>query len=99
MAANKRATELPNVPTFKELGYDYLEGAYRGVGVPPGTPEPVRKVLQEAFAKVNQDPTVIKKMENLGFIMEDYNEAKSKKLVEDLTVYYKGLLQNLGLLK
>jgi tripartite-type tricarboxylate transporter receptor subunit TctC len=99
VAGVKRATELPNVPTFKELGYDYVEGAYRGVGVPPGTPEPVRKVLQEAFAKVNQDPTVIKKMENLGFIMEDYDEAKSKKLVENLTVYYKGLLQDLGLLK
>lgn len=34
VAADKRANALPDVPTFKELGYDYVEGAYRGVAVP-----------------------------------------------------------------
>jgi tripartite-type tricarboxylate transporter receptor subunit TctC len=99
VAAEKRVKALPDVPTFKELGYDYVEGAYRGVAVPPGTPENVRKVLEKGFAKVNQEPVVIKKMEDLGFIMEDYKEAESKKLVEKLSVYYKQLLKDLGLLK
>jgi len=91
IAAEKRAKALPDVPTFKELGYDYTEGAYRGVAVPPGTPKKVRDVLEKAFEKVNYDPVVIKKMEDLGFIMEYYGEAKSKKLVEKLSVYYEQL--------
>jgi tripartite-type tricarboxylate transporter receptor subunit TctC len=99
VAANKRAKVLPDVPTFKELGFDYLEGAYRGMAVPPGTPPEVRKVLEQAFEKANYDPTVVKKMEDLGFIMEYYGEAKSKELVQKLTAYYKQLLMNLGLLK
>jgi tripartite-type tricarboxylate transporter receptor subunit TctC len=99
IAAEKRAKALPDVPTFKELGYDYTEGAYRGVAVPPGTPKKVRDVLEKAFEKVNYDPVVIKKMEDLGFIMEYYGEAKSKKLVEKLSVYYEQLLKDLGLLK
>ncbi|MBW1972496.1 MAG: tripartite tricarboxylate transporter substrate binding protein [Deltaproteobacteria bacterium] len=99
VAAEKRAKALPDVPTFKELGYNYVEGAYRGAAVPPGTPENVRKVLEKAFEKVNHDPTVIKKMEDLGFIMEYYGEAESKKLVDKLTVYYRNLLKELGLLK
>lgn len=99
IAAEKRAKALPDVPTFKELGYDYIEGAYRGAAVPPGTPKKVRDVLEKAIEKVNYDPVVIKKMEDLGFIMEYYGEAKSKKLVEKLSVYYEQLLKDLGLLK
>ena len=99
VAAEKRAKALPDVPTFKELGYAYVEGAYRGAAVPPGTPPGVRKVLEQAFEKVNYDPTVIKKMEDLGFIMEYYGEEKSKELVKKLTVYYNQLLKDLGLLK
>jgi len=76
-----------------------VEGAYRGAAVPPGTPPEVRKVLEQAMEKANYDPTVIKKMEDLGFIMEYYGEAKSKELVKKLTVYYKNLLKDLGLLK
>jgi tripartite-type tricarboxylate transporter receptor subunit TctC len=99
VAADKRVRALPGVPTFKELGFDYVEGAYRGAAVPPGAPPEVRKVLEQAFEKANYDPTVIKKMEDLGFIMEYYGEAKSKELVQKLTVYYKQLLKDLGLLK
>jgi tripartite-type tricarboxylate transporter receptor subunit TctC len=99
VAADKRAKALPGVPTFKELGFDYVEGAYRGVAVPPGTPGDVKKVLEEAFGKVNQDPEVIKKMEDLGFIMEDYGEEASRALVKKWTGYYGNLLKELGLLK
>lgn len=99
VAADKRATALPDVPTFKELGYEYVEGAYRGAAVPPGTPADVRQVLEKAFETVNYDPVVIKKMEDLGFIMEYYGEDASKQLVERLTKYYGELLKDLGLLK
>jgi tripartite-type tricarboxylate transporter receptor subunit TctC len=34
---------LPDVPTFKELGVDWVDGAYRGIGVPKSTPPEVRK--------------------------------------------------------
>ena len=99
VAADKRAKALPDVPTFKELGYEFIEGAYRGAAVPPGTPKEIRETLEKAFEKINYDPVVIKKMEDLGFIMEYYGEDDSKKLVEKLTEYYRTLLKNLGLLK
>lgn len=99
VAAEKRAKALPDVPTFKELGFEYVEGAFRGVAVPPGTPGDVKKILEQAFAQVNQDPEVIRKMEDLGFIMEDYGEGASRALVKKWTVYYGNLLKELGLLK
>ncbi|MBN2539547.1 MAG: tripartite tricarboxylate transporter substrate binding protein [Deltaproteobacteria bacterium] len=99
VAADKRAQALPNVPTFKELGYEFVEGAYRGVAVPPGTPKEIKMKLEQAFEKVNYDPVVIKKMEDLGFIMEYYGEDASRALVTKLTDYYGQLLKDLGLLK
>jgi tripartite-type tricarboxylate transporter receptor subunit TctC len=99
VAADKRAKALPDVPTFKELGYEFVEGAYRGVAVPPGTPKEIKMKLEQAFEKVNYDPVVVKKMEDLGFIMEYYGEDASKDLVAKLSVYYRQLLKDLGLLK
>lgn len=99
IAADKRAKALPDVPTFKELGYEFVEGAYRGVAVPPGTPKEIKMKLEQAFEKVNYDPVVVKKMEDLGFIMEYYGEDASKELVAKLSVYYRQLLKDLGLLK
>ena len=34
VAMEKRHPLLPDVPTFKELGVDWVDGAFRGVGVP-----------------------------------------------------------------
>lgn len=38
VAAEKRVETLPDAPSFKELGYDIVGGAYRGVAAPKGTP-------------------------------------------------------------
>jgi tripartite-type tricarboxylate transporter receptor subunit TctC len=48
---------------IRELGYDIVEGAYRGVAAPPGTPDDVVKILANAFDKVMKDPEVQKKMD------------------------------------
>jgi len=41
VAMDKRHAQLPDVPTFKELGLDWVDGAYRGIGVPKSTPPEV----------------------------------------------------------
>jgi len=40
IAMDKRHPLMPDVPTFKELGVDWVDGAYRGIGMPKSsTPE------------------------------------------------------------
>ncbi len=99
VATDKRIKMLPDVPTFKELGYDYVEGAYRGVAVPPETPQDVCILLEQAFDEVNKDPAVIKEMEDMGFIMVYYKETESRAFVEQLSQYYEPLLKDLGLVQ
>ena len=43
VALDKRHPEFPDVPTFKELGYKWVDGAYRGVAVPKSTPLDARR--------------------------------------------------------
>ena len=96
VASEKRVSSLPDVPTFRELGYDLVEGAYRGAAVPPGTPESVIKVLADAFEKVNKDPEFAKKMEATGFKLEFYGPRESEKLVADKVKVYTPLVNELG---
>jgi tripartite-type tricarboxylate transporter receptor subunit TctC len=41
IGTEKRSPELPNVPTFKELGYNVVYSVSRGVMAPKGTPNDV----------------------------------------------------------
>jgi tripartite-type tricarboxylate transporter receptor subunit TctC len=51
----KRHEAYPDVPTFKELGYDVEYYIWAGMFTPKGTPEPVLKVLRDATRKAVQD--------------------------------------------
>jgi putative tricarboxylic transport membrane protein len=54
----KRLDDLPDVPTFIELGYDQVEFyQFRGIVAPKDIPEEARKVLEEAFKKLSESPT------------------------------------------
>ena len=49
VAGAGRVAELPEVPTFRELGFDIVAAAARGIVAPPGLPPAVAARLQEAF--------------------------------------------------
>ncbi|HEV8661607.1 MAG TPA: tripartite tricarboxylate transporter substrate binding protein [Candidatus Methylomirabilis sp.] len=52
----KRVAALPDVPTFKELGYDIEFYIWAGVFAPTGTPGPVVNKLREAVGQAVQVP-------------------------------------------
>ncbi len=52
----KRHEAFPQVPTFKELGYDIEYFIWAGIFAPKGTAEPVMKVLRDAVRKAVEDP-------------------------------------------
>lgn len=78
VAMEKRHPLFPNVPTFKELGFDLVSGAYRGIAVPKSTPVKIREKLAGMIDQINHDPAFIKKMEDNGFAM--LNEPYGAKL-------------------
>ncbi len=63
---DKRVAALPEVPTFKELGYPDAEFyIWAGVFAPKGTPEPVLAKLRDAVRQAVNDPEFKGAMEKL----------------------------------
>jgi len=56
IAAEERNPDLPDVPTFREKGYDLLNGADRGIAAPAGLEPDVLAKLVEASEKAVNDP-------------------------------------------
>lgn len=77
VATEERLPRFPDVPTFKELGYDLVSGAYRGIAVPKSTPEAVRQSISDLVGQINQDADFIRQMEDNGFVVIDvpYDEV------------------------
>jgi tripartite-type tricarboxylate transporter receptor subunit TctC len=67
VAMDKRHPLLPDVPTFKELGVDWVDGAMRGVAVPKSTPPEVKKKLSDLFAQLNADAEMKELAAKSGF--------------------------------
>ena len=67
VAMDARHPLLPDVPTFKELGVDWVDGAFRGVGVPKATSADQKRRLSELFAALNADPEMKELAAKAGF--------------------------------
>lgn len=70
-----RSPALPDVPTFKESGYDVEAGTARGYSAPAGVPDAVAKKLEAAIEKAIDDPAVVQKMKDLGLQTSYLNAA------------------------
>ncbi|MES2032519.1 MAG: tripartite tricarboxylate transporter substrate binding protein [Pseudomonadota bacterium] len=65
--SEERLPQLPDVPTFKELGFPSIVGAtWFAVFAPAGTPQPVLDRLSAAITRVVRTPEFAKKMEPIG---------------------------------
>ncbi|MFZ5587949.1 MAG: hypothetical protein ACOZHQ_18690 [Thermodesulfobacteriota bacterium] len=81
---------------FKELGLDLMEAVDRGVAVPPDTPAPVIKKLEEAFLKVASLPEVRDEMTRQGFVPMAMGHEETKAYIARMTAIYKDLTASLG---
>ena len=62
-----RLAQLPDVPTFAELGFKGIEAAAQvGLVVPAGTPVDVVDTLQKQVASIVQQPAIRQKLVDFG---------------------------------
>lgn len=66
IAAKERLASLPDVPTTKEAGLDFIFSAWNAMVAPKGTPKPIIDKLLAAASKALDDATIIKRYEELG---------------------------------
>ncbi len=86
----ERHPNYPEVPTFKESGYDITYYIWAGLFVPHGTPDAVTKVLRDAVRKGVADPDFKNQMAKLNSPIKyldapefaKYWDADAKRLAE-----------------
>jgi tripartite-type tricarboxylate transporter receptor subunit TctC len=77
VALEQRDPSIPDVPTFKEAGYDVVTaGSVKGVAAPKGTPKEVVAYLEKKFKEVADDPEFKKIMSDLGQPVHYMNAAE-----------------------
>jgi len=79
----KRMKIFPDVPTFRELGYDFINETVFMMAAPKGTPSPIVKKLEEAFHKAMDDPEFIQVMERMEIEITYRNSEDTKKYLEE----------------
>ena len=97
VAMDKRHPLLPDVPTFKELGVDWVDGAYRGIGVPKSTPLEVRRRLSELFAALNADAEMKELAFKSGFELVNVGTAGMDAFMKERTKVYTEVARQMGL--
>ena len=97
VAMEKRHPLLPDVPTFRELGVDWVDGAYRGIGVPKSTPPEARKRLSDMWAALNSDPEMKELAARSGFELVNVGVEQMDAFMKDKTRLYTEGAQRLGL--
>ncbi|ABR47472.1 Uncharacterized protein UPF0065 [Alkaliphilus metalliredigens QYMF] len=81
-AAAERMAMFPEVPTFKESGYDLEMGVSRVIVAPAGLPEEIKEVLTAALDKIGNDPELKARFETAAL---PYRYLGSEDVSEFLT--------------
>jgi tripartite-type tricarboxylate transporter receptor subunit TctC len=97
VAMEQRHPLLPDVPTFRELGVDWVDGAYRGIGVPKNTPPEARKRLSELWAALNSDPEMKALAAKSGFELINVGSDQMDAFMKDKIRVYTDGAKALGL--
>ena len=74
---------LPDIPTFKEAGYEKVDNAsvnFRGFAFPAGVPQDIIDYAAKTVEAMFQDPMVVSKMKETGSPLNVMNREEAKKL-------------------
>ena len=97
VAMDKRHPLLPDVPTFKELGFDWVDGAFRGIGMPKSTSPEARKRMSDLWASLNNDPEMKELAFKSGFELVNVGVDRMDAFMKERTKAYSEVAKRLGL--
>ena len=91
VSAPQRLAQLPNVPTFKEVGLEPVNRmAYYGIYGPKGLPKEVIDKINAGVRKALEDPAVRKRIEDTGsLIVANTPEQFAEQIKAEFDVYKK----------
>ena len=99
VAMDKRHPLLPDVPTFRELGVDWVDGAYRGIGLPKSSTAEQRRRLSDLWAALNNDPEMKELAAKGGFELVNIGVDGMDSFMKERIRVYTDVAKRMGLAK
>ena len=99
VATEKRHPQFPDAPTFKEMGIDWVDGAYRGIALPKSAPADIRKQVSDICLDINKDAEFQKRMADGGFELVDIGVDKMAAFMSERSKVYIETAKRMGLVK
>ncbi len=99
MPSDKRSEIFPDVPTAKELGFNASLDLFRGLSVPPGTPDEIKDVLADAMTKAANSPAFLELAKQKGFTVAPMGHEDFTKMLAEEDAKVKEIFASAGLLK
>lgn len=93
----ERLAMLPDVPTLRELGYDFDQTSWRLLVVNKDTPDAVVKILTEATKKAMESPEMKKSAEENYEILAYLPPEEADAFLQKEFDYYRDLALSMGL--
>jgi tripartite-type tricarboxylate transporter receptor subunit TctC len=80
LSYSERMPELPDVPTFAEVGYPDVQASNDfGIAIRAGTPAPIQARLEEAYRAAVRKPEIVQRLADLGLIVVGTSSAEFKR--------------------
>jgi len=100
VSATKRLPAFPDVPTFRELGYDIVWDQYRGVAMAPGVPAQAVQTMWNAFQRLCGSQKWQKEYIEANFIQPMCQGPEEwRKTIDTVAQRYVEFYTKLGLIK
>ncbi len=96
LMADRRTPHLPDVPTFKELGYDFTSGSSRGFSMPKGTPPDIVNTFANTVKQVMDSPEFKSNAEKTAFPSHYLNPEQYAAYLKTLESVYRPLWEKYG---
>jgi putative tricarboxylic transport membrane protein len=100
VTSTSRLAVLPDVPTFRELGYDLIWEMFRGVIMPPAVPADALRYMSDAFQKMCRGTRWQKDYVEPNILLPACQGPEEfGKTLETVNERYRRTLQELGVIK
>jgi tripartite-type tricarboxylate transporter receptor subunit TctC len=98
VAFEQRDASVPDVPTFREQGYDVVTaGSVKGIAVPAATPKEITTFLEKKFKEIADDAEFQKIMKDIGQPVMYQNAADYKVWFKQAYDQFGELYKSLGI--
>ncbi len=98
VSTNQRMPDYPDVPTFKELGYDVVATNWFGLVGPARLPNDIAVKVNREVNVATSKPDSQKRMREDGMLIESMDTAAFRKFIDDEHVRWKPVIEKAGML-